>query len=216
MSTGQFRHIEEPIIKGLENPLGHKVPIEFYTRSVKDESASRIEGRPIFKNTVFIKYYISKLAIHEEVAKEQHFMEHAKQYAAFLENKKQREDGIPVGMLPGITQAEQDTLEAARVYSIERLAVVPENILMQIGPGSRGLQQRAQAYLQQSSSAQVELKAQNDRIAELEATIKAMGEKPNESSNNDPKRRGRGAAIRASNHGDRQQQQGNAPITGTA
>lgn len=202
----KFAAIEQEVINNIINPEGFRVPIEFFTKSVQDSLQSKEQGRPVYVEKTFIKHYISKLSVHVAEATEEDFQKYAKQYEAFKNNKKQREDGIPVGMLPAITQAEIDNLEACKVYTIERLASAPEGILHYIGQGARGLQQRANAYLQQSSSAQVELKAQAQRIAELEAKLK---EKENEPSNDGAERSGRNNAVRATNNSNRKRQQGN-------
>lgn len=201
-----FDNIEKPIIEAITNPEGYRVPIEFVTRSVQDVRETEKQGRPVFKEVVNIRHYISRLSVFEAEAKDEDFAKYAKQYEAFKANKKQKDDGIPIGLLPAITKTEIDNLEACRVYTIERLAQAPEIVLGQIGQGARGLQQRAQAYLQQSSTAEIELKAQQEKIAELE---KKLAEVTNESSNNSSKRGGRSATIRASESSDRQQQQGN-------
>lgn len=202
---GQFDNIEKPIIEALTNPEGAKVPIEFVTRSIQNKSETIKQGRPVFEEKVHIRHYISRLNIFEREVKEEDFHKYAAQYEAFKNNKKQKEAGIPVGLLPAITKTEVDNLEACRVYTIERLASAPEIILSQIGGGARGLQQKAQAYLQQSSSAEVELKTQRERIAELE---KQLAEVKNESSNDSPKRSKRVATVSVADTGNREQQQG--------
>lgn len=201
----KFAALEQEIVSNIINPEGFKVPIEFVTRSVQDTRASTEQNRPVYIEKTFIKHYISKLSTHLAEATEEDYLRYPRQYAAFKANKKQREEGIAIGMLPAITQTEIDNLEACRIYTIERLAAAPENVLHQIGAGARALQQKAIAYLQQSSSAQVELKAQAQKIEELEAKLREM-ESKNEPSNNSTKRSGRGATVRASDDSNREQQ----------
>ncbi len=199
----KFAALEQEIVSNIINPEGFRVPIEFVTRSVQDTQASKEQNRPVYVEKTFIKHYISKLSTHLAEATEEDYARYSRQYEAFKANKKQREEGIAIGMLPAITQTEIDNLEACRIYTIERLASAPENVLHQIGAGARALQQKAIAYLQQSSSAQVELKAQAQIIQELQAKLREM-ESKNEPSNNSTKRSGRSATVRAADDSNRE------------
>lgn len=219
MGTHEFKEVEEEIIKKLENPRGKDVPIEFIEKSEKDEEAAKLKGTLTFKAVTYIKKYVSRLSIIEKLATETDFQQYPRQYDAYLKKQTQKEDGIPLGMLPGITKVDIDNLEAHRVFTIERLANAPAIVLTDIGPGCHKLQQRALAYLQQSSTAVMELKAKDQVIGEkdqalsekdqtiedLKKQIQEM-EKKNEPSNNGPKRGKRVAPVRASVDDNREQQ----------
>lgn len=209
----EFAHIEDPIIKGIENPKNTSVPIEFVEYSMQNAAATLEKGRPVFESKVFIKKYVSKLTIQERPANEADFMEYPRHYEAFKNKQIQKEDGIPVGLLPGITKVEVDNLEAKRIYTIERLAVIPQIVLQDIGPNTQKLQTRAQQYLQQSSGAALELKAKDKALEEkdsiIEALKKQLQEKDNEPTDNGPKHSGRNATVRKANTGNRKPKQRN-------
>jgi hypothetical protein len=205
----KFAAIESQVIQSIINPEGHTVPVEFVKRSVMDKVETEKTGIRKFKEVEFIKFYKSKLSVFEEEVTEEHRQRYAKQYQQFKDKHKQKEEGIPIGMLPNISQTEIDNLEAHRIYTVERLSIASMNVLQQVGFGAIKLQERAKAYLQQSSSSELELKETKAKLEAMEKQIQELTEKQNEPIDNSAERGGRSPAVRKTNNSNRKQQQGN-------
>jgi hypothetical protein len=196
----QFKVIEEQVINSIINPEGKTVPVQFVKHSVPDVEASKKSGKREFKEVINIKFFKSKLSVYEVEATEEHKHRYAKQWEQFKNNQEQKESGIAIGMLPNIRKVEIDRLESNRIYTIERLVEAPMHVLTQVGHGAITLQQQAKAYLEQSSSAELELK---EVKAQMEALQKQLTEKQNDTSVDGAKRSGRNSTVRATSNNNK-------------
>lgn len=195
------REIEKPIINGLENPTGKQIPVLFYERPIYNEAKSKELGRPVYENRVYVRKHYDNLTCYDNRAEESDFQQYARQYDHFIRNKKEKESGVPIGMLPGITPAEIKVCEDMGLVTVEKLAGCSGGVAEIAGE----LKDRAVKYLNQGNEIE-ELKAEN---AELRAELAKLKGKQNELTNNSSKRGRRNNAVREASGSDKQQQQGN-------
>jgi hypothetical protein len=178
-----IRAIGEQVAKEIENPSNRSVPAEFFKQSVQNKLKTLELKTPVFEDVTFIRFYVDRLSRSERPARQEDFLRYKAQYEAFLNNQKQKESGVPIGMLPAITPSEIDNLESKKIFTIERLADISESIIASIGYGARDLQARAKTYLQQSNVSAIELKKAQNEIEELRKQIATLMEKQNEPFN---------------------------------
>lgn len=119
---------------------------------------------------------------------------------AYRQRHKQWKDGLemspmgfPIRQWAAISKAQAENLAMARVLTVEELAAASEEVMSRIGMGARALKDKAVAWLESSKgnkgeevaalrAENADLKAQmhnqEQKLAELEAAIAAMGAAP--------------------------------------
>ena len=184
------------ILRDIENPEGDSVIVTFDERPKYNESESEKEGRPVYDNVVYITKHKDNLSVNTERADEMDIARYSRQFEIFDKQRKDKESGIPIGMLPGITPSQRATCEACRVHTVEGLAKADEKLMAVLRMPE--LQERALEYL-----------AKDDKVETLEEEIaklkKQLAEKSDEPVNNGAKRSGRNAAVRKTNNSNKQQ-----------
>lgn len=195
-----FSAIEKPIIDGLQNPEGKGIPVIFYERAVYNEEKSKAENRPVYENKVYVKKHYDSLTCYDNRAEQSDFDQFPRQYQRFVSNKKSREQGVPVGMLPTISPSDVKMCEDMGLYTVEKLAECEGGVAEIVGD----LKSRAATYLDQASEMQA-LKKENAKLKKELAKLKGEGDEP---TNNRTKRGRRNATVREANDDNKQQQQG--------
>ena len=178
--------------------------IKFETRAVEDKRATAAEGHVVLRNEDWITFLIDDrtevpMPI-EQARSSSEWPNIEPKYAAWKANDEEPEDGFPLKSWPQVTEAEWQTLRRLHVTTVEALANAPDNVLDRYGPGARGLQEKARAWLRAATDTgklaeqirlmegeNISLKGQ---IAELQATVEALCE----DSGDEAPKRGRRAA----------------------
>lgn len=191
------------IISGLENPDGSGIPKVFYDKAVYNKEKSEEEGRPVYDDVLYLRKHVDKLNTRDARAESIDIKNYPREYELYLRNKEERESGVPIGMLPALHPSELKVLEDCRIYTVEKLADAPKDVIDMIQ--GKHLQERAMEYLQKSDKI-AELQEENEA---LKAEIKKLKEAKNDSPNNGAKRSRRNNSVRATNNSNKQQQSGN-------
>lgn len=174
------------ILRDLENPEGGGVFVKFDERPWYNEDESRKQGRPVFENRVYITKHKDNLSVNVSRALDEDIRMYPKQYEAFMRQRKERDSGIPIGMLPAITPAQLATCEACRIHTVEKLAEADEQIMAILRMPE--LKERALEYLGRA-----------DKMAAMQKELDELRRKlggSHEPVNNMPKRRGRKPTVR--------------------
>ncbi len=175
----------------------------FFLHPVKDEIATKKEGRPIFNDVehVRIKLAANKQSVlvapaHEVFAMEDdpampgekvpmtYAMKYNAQYLAFKSGAAQSNSGTPLEMLSFLTPAKRLELKALNIHTAEALASLGGQGLKNLGMGGRDLVDKAAAYLDDAAAHAgegqlVNIVAEQDaKIAALMAEIAAMKKDP--------------------------------------
>jgi hypothetical protein len=144
----------------------------FIEDAVEDKRKTKAAGYPVFgEPRLFIKIVIPN-AIGEKYrpATDADIKRFPVSYEAYQRGSEAPEAGLPVEHWPQVTTAEVKLLKAVNVKTVEQLAELPDSGLHRLGPGGRGLKNRAAKFLATAGD-NAALKA---RIQELERKIEAL------------------------------------------
>jgi len=152
--------------------------VYFYNESVPDEVRSAAEGRPCFKDVVFIckKIPFTNDDRRREATK-QDFAEFPREWAAFQANQPQEGvSGTPLRVWPLMTQSMVKEAATQGLHTVEQLAEMPDNAMQRMGPAWGALRVKARDWLLNAKSSAVlfQLRDENQKLrAEME-TLKQM------------------------------------------
>ena len=163
-----------------------------WSKTEKDEAASNREGRPIYKTYDMVT--IRRPADRESTSDHPVWQEWKKhgdqimtyekrfqpQYERYKASQPQVVDGTPLSETPFLNAAEQATLRALGVYTVEQLASLSGQPLKNLGPNGLAQQQAAEKYLNRANGmAEVTtLAAENVRLKQSVADMAAQGADP--------------------------------------
>lgn len=138
--------------------------VMFETQAVKDPIATEAAGIIQYKNVDYAlitpsgsKDQVVKIAVEwlAQIRKQaldgiydpdwvKHF---TLRYEEFKKGNEMPENGTPLKMWPAITPADIAVLHAARIFTVEDLAVLPDSGFQVVGMGARALRDKAVAWL---------------------------------------------------------------------
>ena len=150
-----------------------------------DENASKLAGRPIYRDMEVVEVRIAGdrnfapvFPAHamwmrvdgEEITYAQRW---ADAYERFTQNREQVAEGTPLSELPFLTEAKRAELRALKVYTAEALASLDGKNLKALGDMGREMKNQATAYLEKAggSAGTVALAAE---VEQLRAELAAM------------------------------------------
>lgn len=169
--------------------------VQFYMGTVQDPEASQAEGRPIYKDTPFVRIMVAgdkdniidQPVWDDPMHQNSHTSRFPEEWAAFKRgvSAEEQSGGTPLKLVPGITQAQVRELAHFNCYTVEQLADMPDANSGRFA-GVRKLQQEARAYIERAKGAAPEkaLRAELEKrdneietlkrqVAELAAQAKA-------------------------------------------
>lgn len=159
----------------------------FKTIPMQDAKRTRLEGRPCFRDEVFVEIRIAgdrnyapsfpalsmwKRVDGEEITYAERWPE---QFRKFKEGQHQTAIGTPLSELPFLTEAKRSELRALKIYTAEALAALEGRNLKALGMEANKLKQQAKTYMENArGSADVvrmaeEMTALRQQIEELKA-----------------------------------------------
>lgn len=164
-----------------ELELAHKVATRFFFRAEEDVAATEKareedpEALPRFKDVEFVEMHIpgDKLNIVVKPVDATIRKLYAKRYADWKAGRQDVLTGIPLQELPGVFESQIQTLQFAKVRTVEELADLSDEVLQRLGIGYRALSVRAKAYLDKARGGAQEAKLQK-AIAEKDAQVAAL------------------------------------------
>lgn len=146
--------------------------VQFYTRPLRDEEASKEAGRAIYRDTEFVKIIApgDKTSVIDRPVKviEDETIRFAKQYEAFKRGATEQVSGTPIGLMPGISESQVEEYKHLGIRTIEHLAAAPDSVTLRV-MGMVELKQRAQKML-----AVLEGKAEAERDAERDERLSKL------------------------------------------
>jgi hypothetical protein len=158
-----------------------RLRVQFSTFPEIDQAATAKEGRPIFKEAIYINVMVpgERDIVHRR-AWEKDFERFPRQYSAFM--NKQNQDlvsGTPLKIVPWLTLGQVKELEFFNCYTLEQLANMPDSQaskFMQI----QKLKQLAKDHLQAAKEAapltamRAEMDEKDNRISTMEKQIQDL------------------------------------------
>lgn len=179
--------MDNPEFVGAANPdaLLH---VRFYTRTVHQPFESEKQGRPIFKEVVFVKIHTpgNQLNVIDVPADDSHKTRFRQQWDAFSRGKMGDEQitGTPLAQWPQITASQAEELRALKFFTVEQIAGASDERINQIGMcagmSPYAFRDKAKRFLDfakgvaEVNSQSEELKKRDAEIAELRAQMQEL------------------------------------------
>lgn len=140
----------------------------------EDQDASSKEGRPIFKDEVYITIMIpgERDFVHRQ-AWEKDYERFPQQYAAF--KNKQNQDtasGTPLKVIPWLTNSQIKELEYFNCFTVEQLANMPDSTAQKFLQVNK-LKQQAKDYLEAAKGA-APLVAMREELTKRDTEIEVL------------------------------------------
>lgn len=141
-----------------------KLNVMFYMKAVLDNEVSKQEGRPFFKNVIYVRIHPpgETLNIVDRPVRETDKHQYAMQWNQYTLNKTQMPEGTPLEYLFPNYPAVPATLKSMGVYTIEQLAGLGGNAIDNIGMGGQDYVNKAKKYLEQATDGAAFVRMQND------------------------------------------------------
>lgn len=125
--------------------------VRFFNKAVHQVHLSKQEGRPIYKTIPYIEKHVpGGKSVVCRPAYDIDKQKFPKQLEAFLENKEVI-DGIPLDEVGFLTLEQRATLKDLKVFTLEQLAELSENVIKKVGMGGYGLVKKAKELIAQNS-----------------------------------------------------------------
>ena len=166
---------------------GHGLHVEFYIEAVKQEFASQEAGRPIYKDTEFVKIMIpgDKNYTAEREASQADKDRFALEYARFKNGLKEEEQavGTPLKHWPAMTRSMAKEFASFNVHTVEQLAGMSDTAKQAFGMGANEWSRKAQAMLDNAAGGAAaeryaaENEALKQRIADMEKQFAELSAK---------------------------------------
>jgi hypothetical protein len=160
--------------------------VVFYWGTIRDDAATEAEGRPIVKDTEYIRIIIpgDKNNINDRPASKQDKARFAKQYAAFRAGVSEEEQliGTRLKEWPLLTRAQVEEYAYLGIKTVEQLGEARDDVLSRV-PGMRDMKQAAQIWLGRSKATAEAAKAlakekeAQAKIESLEIAVREQAER---------------------------------------
>lgn len=151
--------------------------VRFFKKNVENKLESEAQGRPVFKEKVYIEIRVAGKRDPQACrpvthADKQRFPQH---WEAYEKRTEPPTEGMPLMEWALVSRSQAEELAFLNIKTVEQLASVTDTNLQSFR-GGYALRERAQKWLEKTSleSEDTEKQEMRDRIAELESKIEAM------------------------------------------
>jgi hypothetical protein len=150
----------------------------FYVKPVKNEFKSNEKGHPVFEDREYVEIHIpgDRGTVTDRQVRPEDRDRWPREYAAFKAGQEAPVEGTPLTEWPAITRSQAEELKFGRVYTVEQLAALPDDLLNRtVSMGGFSLREKAKRFLEaaQGNAPMEKLAAENE---EQRATINALQE----------------------------------------
>ncbi len=147
----------------------------FFMDVTEDAAASQQAGRPIFKDTEFVRIVApgDKTNVVCRPARQDDKARFAKQYAAFKRGDIEQVVGTPLKQWPAITRAMAEEFKHLGVLTVEHLADLRDDVKLRV-PGAQDLSRRARAWLEATNGTDSKLIKVQEENNELRARLERL------------------------------------------
>jgi hypothetical protein len=198
MDFAQARIVEQGNSLHVTHGDDSRLYVEFTNEAIHQTFESEKEGRPIIKDVAHIRIHFPgdrTKQIFRPVKFEDDYQGPAdprrfpKQWAAFMAQAEQIQDGTPVEHWGPLTKSQAMEFKAMHIHTVEQLAGIADNNLNWLG--AREWRDKAIAWLKQADSGKEAVRLQGElekrdgdiedlkrQVKELAALVQAGAEKP--------------------------------------
>ena len=160
-----------------QSEADRKLFVIFFKGTVKNETKSIAEGRPIFDEIDLVKIMTpGSRDTFVGDATPDYQARFPQQWARYKANQSQEDGGTPLNMVPWLTVGQIEEFKAFNVRTIEGLAGMADSVAQKF-MGFHEFRRKAQAYLEAAKETapihkmQAELQKRDDEIAQLKETV---------------------------------------------
>lgn len=168
-----------------EDLADSKLIVLFENKPIRNESKSKIEGRPIYDSFEWITIIIpgDKNSVFSTKLSDTYRQRFSSRYAKWKEKATTVIEGTPLDGWPALEITQISALKEQKIFTVEQLAGLNEQFVKNLGPNGWELIKKARAFLDFSKGAgrfeqvQVELdraKVENDALRKEMAELKAL------------------------------------------
>ena len=165
-------------MNGETNAGDDQLLVRFFLDPVQDEQATKEQGRPIFKEAIWVDIAApgQRGSVAKRVARPKDIQRFPRHYEAFRNRTDgEQMEGTPLDQWPGLIRSQVEELKFFNIRTVEQLASVADSSLTNFR-GAVMLKEKAKAYLEASkgnatAEALIEAKKKNE---ELEAKVEAL------------------------------------------
>lgn len=156
--------------------MDSKLHVQFYMKPFLDQKASAEAGRPIYKDTEFIRIMLpgdKQNIIDRQVGVvEDERRRFAQHYAKFKAGQAEQIVGTPLTLAPFLSPAQAEEYKFFNIRTVEQLASAPDSIGTKF-MGFNQHKQKAQAFLDASTGAEAvkELREKSEQQAAIIAQM---------------------------------------------
>ena len=161
--------------------MDNKLFVQFRMQAVKQGAASDEAGRPIFKDTPYVRIHVpgDKTSIIDTAVEEEHKHRFTAQWEKFQKGMSQAPDGTPVEQWPQLTLSQAMEFKALGIFTVEQVSTMSDAAAQRF-MGGQELKRRAETFLKLSKdTAEAQrLATENEElkvsIASLTDTVKRL------------------------------------------
>jgi len=155
-----------------------KLPVVFRMDALKDEAASDAAGRPIYKDAEFIRIFVHKDSIIDRPVRDEDKERWPRAYAAWKQTGVSDPGAVGTRLehWPQMTRAQVEEYKYFKIYTVEQLAELPDNIAQTI-MGAPKMKQMARLAVEAAKGElpflkmQKELEERDLKISQLTAEV---------------------------------------------
>jgi hypothetical protein len=172
----------------MELARGKSQYAQFYMGTTKDDEASTAQGRPIFKDTPYIKIFVAgdkdniidQPVWDDPLHQNSHTTRFPEEWKRFKEGHLDDAQlgGTPLALLPGVSKAQVQEMAYFNVRTVEQLADMSDANVSRF-PGVRKMRDEAKGYIERAAGAAPEKRLREElekRDNEIDLLKKQMAE----------------------------------------
>jgi len=173
MQTAEFNHNDFSNTREADKAL----MVKFFPKTVQNKMESAKQGRPIFKDKVYIEIRIAgqrdaqacRPVTHQD---KQRFPDHWK---AYNDRTEAPTEGMPLKEWPAISRSQAEELEFLHIKTVEQLASVKDGNIQNF-MGGYALREKAQKWLEtnDAETADAEKEEMRSELADLKEQMAEM------------------------------------------
>ena len=142
--------------------------VMFYNRSCPIPGSGGVHGKPVHRNEIYIKIMQpgEMLNVIDRPVKDEDKIRFRDKWAAFIHDRTQIPDGVPIDLLFPNHPAVADNLRGFGVYTIEQCAQLSAHAIDTVGRGAQEYVTRAKRYLDMSEKGAEfhQLQSENEQL----------------------------------------------------
>lgn len=148
-----------------QNPYAgdDRTPVQFYIGAQLDQPETETKGRPIYKDTEYVRIITSKDSIVDRPVRDQDKQRWPRAYAAWKQTGEDivRAAGTPLEAWPMITRAQVEEFKFFKIYTVEQLAESSDSSIGGV-MGIQRLKTLAKAYVELSEGSEPLMRVNNE------------------------------------------------------